>query len=107
MTNSGLSSNQLESLLVAALGGFLAVFMQVFDDALENEQVGAAVASELDTITVVPLDRGAKHLFVFKHDSHGGMGLHLLDQVKVLGSGDLPWRGLLVYDGAVVRCAAE
>ncbi len=56
MTIGDFSSSQLESLLFAALGGFLAVFVQILDDALENEQVGAALAGELDAITVIPLD---------------------------------------------------
>ena len=71
-------------LLVATLSGFFAIFVDVLDDALEDEQIGAALAGELDAIAVVPLDGAAKNFAIVEHDGHGGMGLHLLDPVEIL-----------------------
>src|ERR1700730_2908277 len=89
-------------LLLAAVGGFFAVFVDVFDHALENQQVRAALACNLDAIAIVPLDRAAEHLAVVENHSHGCAGLHLLDPVKILSVSQLRWSRLLAWRGSIV-----
>ena len=77
--------------------------MDVFDDALENEQIGAALARELDAIAVVPFDRAVKHFAIVQGHGHRRVALHLLDPIEVLGVGRLRGRGFLA--GARARYA--
>src|ERR1700720_3445107 len=93
---------QVESLLFATLGRFFSVLVDVFDHALEDEQIGAALAGELDAIAVVPFDGAAKYFTILKNDSHRRMQLHLLNPVEILRVGRFRWRGLLVRDRTVV-----
>ena len=44
-------------LLFAAVGGLFAIFVDILDYALEDEEVGGALAGELDAIAVIPFDR--------------------------------------------------
>src|SRR6266571_4918189 len=92
-------------LLFTALSGFFSVLVKVLDHALENEQVGVALARELDAITVIPLDRAAKDLAILENNSHWGVGLHLFDPVKVFSVGHFRWSWLFVRNWAVVRRA--
>src|SRR5258708_4278034 len=93
---------QIKSLFVATLGGFFAIFVDVLDQALENEQVWAALAGELDAIAVVPFDGTAKNLTIFENYGHRGMGLHLLDPIEVLGMRRFRPCALFAGDGAVL-----
>jgi len=93
---------QSRVLLVPAGCGFFSIFVNILDDALENEQVGAALTRELDAIAVVPLDRAAKRLAIIENHDHRGMALHLLDPVEVLGVGRLRGRRLLAGSGPIV-----
>src|SRR5450432_302295 len=86
-------------LLVAAVGGFFAVFVDVFDYALEDEQVGSALAGELDAIAVVPFDRAAQGFAVIENDRHLRAGLHLLDPIKILSVRQLRRSRLLAGRG--------
>ena len=47
-----------------ALCSLVAVLVHVADAVLVNHQIGAAVASELDAIAVVPLHRASKHFSI-------------------------------------------
>ena len=52
-----------------------------------------AVAGDLQTALVVPLDHAVNFLAVAQHDHHRGFRLHLLLIVKVLGVGLFRGRG--------------
>src|SRR5260370_8355645 len=84
------------------MGRFFSILVDVLDHALEDEQVGAALAGELDAIAVVPFDSAAKYFTILENDGHRRMGLHLLDPVEVLGVGRFRWGGLLFGDRTVV-----
>ena len=81
---------------VPALGGFFAVLVDVLDDLLVNQQVGASEARELDAIAVVPLDRAVQLFAIGEHDGHRRARLHLLHPIEIFGVGLLGRRGLLV-----------
>src|SRR5216684_5493286 len=94
-------------LLVAALGRFFTILMDVLNHALKDEQVGTALACELDAIAVIPLDRTAKDFATVQDDRHGSVGLHLLDPVEVLSVSGLRWRGFFAEDRTVVLRAGN
>src|SRR6266581_1798574 len=100
-------SIRIERLLLAVLGGTFSLLVNVLDHALEDKQVGATLARELDAITVVPFDGAAEHLAILANDGHWRVRLHLLDPVEILRVSRLRWRGLLAGDRAVVRRAGN
>ena len=51
-------------LFVPAVGGLFTVLVDVLDDSLEDQQIGAALARQLDAIAVVLFDRAAQNLAV-------------------------------------------
>jgi len=73
-------SAQIENLLVAALGRFFAILVDVLNHALKDEQVGTALACELDAIAVIPLDRTAKDFTTVQDNGHRGMDCICLTQ---------------------------
>src|ERR1700674_5471518 len=93
---------QVANLLVATLSGFFSILIEILDHALKDEQIGTTLTSQLDAITVVPLDRAAKHFAILEHDGHGSMGLHLLDPVKIFRVSGLGWRGFLARNRTIV-----
>src|SRR6266851_2304137 len=90
-------------LLFAALSGFFPVLVKILDHALEDEQVGVALARELNAITVIPLDGAAKDLAILQNDGHRSVGLHLFDPVKIFGMGHFRWSRFFVRNWAIVR----
>src|SRR6266403_3256515 len=56
--------SKVANLLVATLSGFFTIFVEILDDALEDEQIGTALAGQLDAIAVIPFDRAAKHFAI-------------------------------------------
>src|SRR6266849_2620354 len=99
--------SQVANLLVATLSGFFSILIEILDHALEDEKIGAALACQLNAIAVVPLNRATKHFAILENDGHGGMGLHLLDPVKIFRVSDLGWGGLLARNRAIVGRAGN
>jgi len=97
----------VKNLLVAALRGFVSVFVNVLYDALENQQVGTPLARELDAIAVIPFDGATKDFSILKDNGHRRVGLHLLDPIKILCMGHFRWRGLFVWHWAIVGSAGR
>src|SRR5215468_4132492 len=60
-------------------------FVHVADSRLVKQQVGSAVAGQLDAIPVVPLDQTLQMLAVFEHNNDRSFTLHLLLIVEVFG----------------------
>src|SRR5882672_8614831 len=86
------------------LSGVLAFLEHVLNRRLVDHQVGRAGAVELDAALVVPLDVAVDFFSVAQHHDHGGLGLHLLLVVEVLGVGLLGrGTGLFGGDGARSR----
>jgi hypothetical protein len=89
-------------LFVAAIGGIFALFVDILNDALENEKVGSALAGELDAIAVVPFHGAAKEFAIVEDDGHGCASLHLLNPIKILGVSHFWGGGLFAGGGPIV-----
>jgi uncharacterized protein (TIGR00369 family) len=93
-------------LLLAAVFAFFAVFIYVFDHALEHQEVGATGPGQLDAIAIVPLDGAVKDFASVEDDGHGRTRLHLLNPIKILCVGGFGWGWLLAGSRAVVTAIA-
>src|ERR1700726_3883522 len=61
--------------------------VHVLDVGLEDEEVGSAVAVDLQASLVVPLDGAFQRLSILQHEDHGRLGLHLLHVVEIFRVG--------------------
>src|ERR1700686_3946194 len=69
--------------------------MHVFDAALEDHQVRAALTGQLDTVAVIPFHDAMECLAALQNNRHRRPRLHLLDPVEILSVGNLGRSGLL------------
>ncbi len=83
----------------ASFGGVFSGFIEIFDDVLIDEKVGAAEAGELDTFAVVPFDDAAEDFAIGEDDRDRSAGLHLFDEIEAFGVGLVGGRGLFALGG--------